>query len=241
MKLSKNQLYKVIANCNAQLQNSNVSDLNTRQRLVFVRESAYTAAKLVQTGNMQDALSVCQTAGIQWAKTSGHNASTWDQREIDAMVKQYGAPRLRRGIMQNQKRILDTQGSKRKKASAPRPKRDAYEMHVKGKRTNEHLEQEITSDKVLSVGQQYAQDARELIARGEHLLDAGKHLIEHPIAENDVRKGKSAVTRGKRLVKLAERKLRDQGVAQLVAAQNARIRALNDAASISAGYVKPKL
>jgi isopentenyl diphosphate isomerase/L-lactate dehydrogenase-like FMN-dependent dehydrogenase len=62
MTITKTQLRKAISNANVTIANSrNVADV---QRATLLRESAYTAVKLLQSGQDAAAVALCLSAGI---------------------------------------------------------------------------------------------------------------------------------------------------------------------------------
>jgi hypothetical protein len=91
----------IVKNCNASL--ACTSNVHTMQSLTAKRETVFTAIRLFQSAYkaesaelLSQALSFCASQGIETAKRSGKDKSTWDAESFGVLLKsRFGASTLR--------------------------------------------------------------------------------------------------------------------------------------------------
>lgn len=109
--ISKNQLRKVIESANKQLANAKLTDMEARQRLVLIRESAYTAVKALQANNVEVAASALVSAGIQLADRSAKGYHSTFNKQADILQSGSYAQWHKRRILSSLP--LNTAGARR--------------------------------------------------------------------------------------------------------------------------------
>jgi hypothetical protein len=193
--VSKNQLRKVIESANLQLKNPELTNIQDRQRLIILRESAYTAIKALQAGQSEVAANALVLAGIQTADRSAKGYASTFNKQMD--VLEFGKYRF-----WHKKHILST-----------------LPLNTAGAKRNVIV---VTGIKAATVTarnthtvKQTATDAATYKGTALALMTAAEHC------DND-RKRKTAINKAKKLVALGQVAETSQGTARAMIAVQAR-------------------